>query len=167
MSRNQKFNIAVSFPCWSESEVGRQIAFVSPDDELLKRLLEQPYFQMMMENDLFEISCISELLESNRSVKFVRNQSVDKMTPAAKARRLRRAKKRALARGEVFDPVAPQSKEVDFFHSIPMESATYQMSYMLRIQRYESFRINEGENFEVSSYGLSTKKHREALIPLL
>ena len=167
MSRNQKLKIAVSFPRWNESEIGRQIAFVSPDNELLARFMEQPYFQMMIENDLFEISCITELVESNKSAKFVRNQSIDKMTPAAKARRLRRAKKRALARGEPFNPIAPQPKEIDFFHNIPMESSQSGMSYILRVQRYESDRIKEDASFEVCSYGLSTNERCEALIPYM
>jgi len=165
MSRNEKFNIAVSFPRWNQKDIGRQIAFVSPDSDLLGRLLEQKYFQMMIENGLFEVSSITELEESNRYVKFVRNQAIDKMTPAAKARRLKRVQKRALARGELFEPVAPKSKEVDFFHSIPMESSTSQMNYMLRVQRYELDSVDDSESFEVCSYGLSTKTNREALIP--
>lgn len=167
MSRNEQFNIAVSFPRWSEREIGRQIDLVSPDSDLLKLLLKQPYFQMMIENGLFVASDTFELVGSDRCVKFVRNQSIDKMTPAAKARRLRRAQKRAQARGESFDPIAPRYKEVDFFHSIPMESATSQMSYMLRVQRYEANRMSEWESFEVCSYGLSTNENREALIPFL
>lgn len=167
MSRNEQFNIAVSFPRWSEREIGRQIDLVSPDSDLLKLLLEQPYYQTMIENSLFEVSVIFELVDSDRCVKFVRNQSIDKITPAAKARRLRRAQKRALERGESFNPIAPRYKEVDFFHSIPMESAASQMSYMLRVQRYESAHVNEGESFEVCSYGLSTKESRVALIPLI
>lgn len=167
MSRNEHFNIAVSFPRWSEREIGRQIDFVSPDYDLLKLLLEQPYYQMMIDNGLFEASDAFELVSSDKYVKFVRNQSIDKMTPAAKARRLRRAQKRALERGESFNPIAPRYKEVDFFHSIPMESSTSQMSYMLRVQRYETDRISEGENFEVCSYGLSTNENREALIPFM
>lgn len=167
MSRNEHFNIAVSFPRWSEREIGRQIDFVSPDHDLLKLLLEQPYYQMMIDNGLFEASDAFELVSSDKYVKFVRNQSIDKMTPAAKARRLRRAQKRATARGKSFDPVAPESKEVDFFHSIPMESAASQMSYMLRVQRYESAHVNEGESFKVCSYGLSTNENCEALIPFI
>jgi CRISPR-associated endonuclease Csy4 len=167
MSRIEQFNIAVSFPKWSEREIGSQIDFVSPDPGLLKLLFEQPYYQMMIENGLFEASAIFELAGSDKCVKFVRNQSIDKMTPAAKARRLRRAQKRALARGEAFDPIAPQSKEVDVFHSIPMESAASQRSYMLRVQRYESGCVNEGESFAVCSYGLSTNESREALIPFM
>lgn len=167
MSRNEQFKIAVSFPCWNEKELGRQIDFVSPDSDLLKLLLEQPYYQMMIDNGLFEASAIFELVDSDRCVKFVRNQSIDKITPAAKARRLRRAQKRAQSRGESFDPIAPQYKEVDFFHSIPMESVASQMSYMLRVQRYEANQIGESESFEVCSYGLSTNESREALIPIL
>lgn len=167
MSRNDKFNIAVSFPRWSEREIGRQIDLISPDSDLLKLLIEQPYFQMMIENGLFEVTDTLELVNSDRCVKFVRNQSIDKMTPAAKARRLRRAQKRALERGESFNPIAPKSKEVDFFHSIPMESSASQMCYMLRVQRYEINRVNEAKPFKVCSYGLSTNKGREALIPLI
>ena len=165
MSRKEQFNIAVSFPLWSEREIGHQIDFVSPDPDLLKLLLKQPYFQLMIENGLFEASDTFELMRSSRCVKFVRNRSIDKITPAAKARRLRRAQRRALERGESFDPIAPQYKEVDFFHSIPMESSESGMSYMLRVQRYEAHQANEIEKFEVCSYGLSTNESHEALIP--
>lgn len=165
MSRNKQFNIAASFPRWDEKTIGNQIAFVSPDSKLLDFLVEQPYFQMMIENGLFEATSVEGVPMSEVFVKFVRNQSIDKMTPGAKARRLRRAQKRALARGEIFDPIAPQSKEVDFFHSIPMESSTSQMNYFLRVQRYEAHCTNEVESFEVCSYGLSTNESYEALIP--
>lgn len=165
MSRNGQFNIAVSFPRWSAKTVGNQIVFVSPDSNLLDFLLQQPYFQVMIDNGLFEASDVEDVPKSESFVKFVRNQSIDKMTPAAKARRLRRAQKRALARNEEFDPIAPQSKEVDFFHNIPMESSGSRMSYMLRVQRYEAHQANEIETFEVCSYGLSTNESHEALIP--
>ncbi|WP_417505908.1 type I-F CRISPR-associated endoribonuclease Cas6/Csy4 [Marinomonas gallaica] len=165
MSRNGQFNIAVSFPCWSAKTVGNQIVFVSPDSNLLDFLLEQPYFQVMIDNGLFEASDVEDVPKSESFVKFVRNQSIDKMTPAAKARRLRRAQKRAIARGEEFDPIPPQSKEVDFFHSIPMESSESGMSYMLRVQRFEAHRVSKVEPFKVCSYGLSTNESHEALIP--
>ena len=167
MSRNGQFNIAVSFPTWSQKTVGNQIVFVSPDNNTLEFLLEQPYFQMMIENGLFEASAILELVDSDRFVKFVRNQSIDKITPAAKARRLRRVQKRALERGESFNPIVPRYKEVDFFHSIPMESSTCHLSFMLRVQRYETDQVSDSGSFEVCSYGLSTNKSREALIPLI
>jgi len=165
MSRNGQFNIAVSFPNWSEKTVGNQIVFISPDKNILDFLLEQAYFRIMIDNGLFEASDVEDVMKSERFVKFVRNQSIDKMTPAAKARRLRRAQKRAIARGGKFDPIAPQSKEVDFFHNIPMESSESGMSYMLRVQRYEAHQANEIETFEVCSYGLSTNESHEALIP--
>ncbi|TPE46670.1 type I-F CRISPR-associated endoribonuclease Cas6/Csy4 [Maribrevibacterium harenarium] len=165
MSRNGQFNIAVAFPRWSENTIGNQLVFVSPDYKFLEMLLEQPYFRMMIENGLFETGTVVDLPVSDSYVKFVRNQSIDKMTPAAKARRLRRAKKRALARGEVFDPIAPRSKDVDFFHSIPMESSESEMSYLLRVQRYEVQQANTVASFEVCSYGLSTNESHQALIP--
>lgn len=165
MSRNGQFNIAVSFPHWSEKTLGDQLDFVAPDSNLLESLVKQPYFQMMIDNGLFEVSDVEEVPKSKSFVKFVRNQSIDKMTPAAKARRLRRAKKRALERGEKFDPIAPESKEVDFFHNIPMESSKNGMSYMLRVQRYEANYACGVESFEVCSYGLSTNVSCEALIP--
>jgi CRISPR-associated endonuclease Csy4 len=167
MSRHSISNIAVSFPKWSQTSVGKQLMFISPLVDQLNTLIQQPYYQMMSENGLFEISDLMALEQSNTYVKFVRNQSIDKLTPAAKARRLRRAKKRALERGEEFNPIDAQPKEIDFFHSIPMDSSQSGRVYMLRIQRYDVIRTQANDScFEVCSYGLSTNLQHQALLPI-
>jgi CRISPR-associated endonuclease Csy4 len=140
--------------------------FISPLVDQLNTLIQQPYYQMMTENGLFEISDPIILEQSITCVKYVRNQSIDKLTPAAKARRLRRAKKRALERGEEFNPVDAQPKEVDFYHSIPMDSSQSGRAYMLKIQRYEIDFPKKEDIFNTCSYGLSTNSRYQALLPI-
>lgn len=167
MSRYGLSNIAVSFPKWSQTSVGNQLMFVSPSMDQLNTLVQQPYYQVMTENGLFEISNLTVLEQSNTYVKFVRNQSIDKLTPAAKARRLRRAKKRALERGEAFNPVDAQPKEIDFYHSIPMDSSKSGKAYTLKVQRYDVVRSQANDScFGVCSYGLSTNSQHQALLPV-
>lgn len=166
MGRHNLSNIAVSFPRWSQSSVGNQLMFVSPLKGQLNTLIQQPYFQMMSENGLLEIGDQIVLEQTNTFVKYVRNQSIDKLTPAAKARRLRRAKKRALERGEEFNPIDTQPKEIDFFHSIPMDSSQSGRAYMLKVQRYEIDFPKKEDIFNTCSYGLSTNSRYQALVPI-
>lgn len=166
MSRHSISNVAVSFPRWSQASVGNQLMFVSPLEDQLITLIQQPYFQMMSENGLFEISSSIVFEQSNTCVKYVRNQSIDKLTPAAKARRLRRAKKRAFERGEEFNPIDVQPKEIDFYHSIPMDSSQSGRAYMLKVQRYEIDFPKKEDIFNTCSYGFSTNSRYQALLPI-
>lgn len=133
MSRHSLSNIAVSFPKWSQTSVGNQLMFVSPLENQLNTLIQQSYYQMMTENGIFAISDPIVLKQSNTCIKYVRNQTIDKHTPAAKARMLRRTKKRALKRGEEFNPIDTQPREIDFYHSIPMDSSQSGRAYMLKV----------------------------------
>lgn len=155
--RNQMKNIGVAFPHWSKSSIGNQICFMSNDPKKIEELVNQDYFCKMHELELFKIDSVCELTDHSANVAYVRNQSIDKRTPNAKARILRRAKRRAEARGEDFIPSNAARKEFDFFHQIPMDSHESGNSYMLNIQRVVVSEPNANDSYEFCSYGLSTQ----------
>ena len=156
--RNQIKNIGVAFPCWSKSSIGNQICFMSNDPQRIEDLINQNYFKKMCDLELFKIDSICELTEYTDNVVYVRNQAIDKRTPYAKARILRRAKRRAEARGEKFAPTNTTRDDLDFFHQVPMDSQESGNSYMLNIQRIIAAEPDVSGNYEFCSYGLSTQK---------
>ncbi|WP_332306588.1 type I-F CRISPR-associated endoribonuclease Cas6/Csy4 [Pseudoalteromonas tunicata] len=116
--------------------MGNQIAFVSTDKEQLTYLSQQSYFEMMAHDKLFDLSKILEVPTEQNEVMFVRNQSVAKAFVGEKQRRLKRAKKRAEARGEVYNPEYKfEAKDIGYFHSIPVSSKANGQSFLLHIQK--------------------------------
>lgn len=104
MSSREISNIGVCFPKWNEQTIGEQISFVSTDRKQLTNLSQQSYFEMMAHDKLFYSSKILEVPTNQRDVMFIRNQSIAKAFVGEKQRRLKRAKKRAEARGEIYNP---------------------------------------------------------------
>ncbi len=70
--------IGVSFPDWSDTTVGQTIAFVAEDKEMMIGLSFQPYFSLMVNEGLFELSSICEVSDNTLEVRFIRNQTIGK-----------------------------------------------------------------------------------------
>ncbi|WP_305813527.1 type I-F CRISPR-associated endoribonuclease Cas6/Csy4 [Photobacterium leiognathi] len=77
--KNQYSGIGVSFPKWSNSSLGNEIAFVSYDRHALDYLTQQPYFEMMMNEKIFLISSVNTVPKELPEVSFRRNQNIAKM----------------------------------------------------------------------------------------
>ena len=164
--RNKANSIGVHFPDWSDQSVGKRIAFMSEDEDLLTWFGKERYFQTMAENDLFEISEVRQSsMTGTQGVAFVRNQQAGKLTPASKARRIRRAKRRAEARGEVYKPRNQDSdRELNHFHSIPMESTSTGKAFTLFVGRVEEADSNLSQQ-TFNGYGLSSQNEQMVLLP--
>ena len=157
--------IGVSFPDWSDVTVGQTIAFVADDKEVMVGLSFQPYFSLMVNEGLFEISSVCEVPDSAIEVRFVRNQTIGKSFLGSKKRRI----KRSMARAELLDagtslPVTNEERIVDSFHRIPISSASSGEDYILFVQK-ELVGERGAANF--NSYGLATNQERKGTVPEL
>ena len=164
-NRQAMNRIGVSFPDWNESTVGQTIAFVAEDKEMMVGLSFQPYFSLMVNEGLFEISSICEVPDSAIEVRFVRNQTIGKSFLGSKKRRI----KRSMARAELLDagtslPVTNEERVVDSFHRIPISSASSGEDYILFVQK-ELVSERGAANF--NSYGLATNQERKGTVPEL
>jgi CRISPR-associated endonuclease Csy4 len=111
--------IGVSLPRWSDTSIGNKIAFIHYDESILKSLKQQSYFQDMKDCGFFKLSEVSLVPNDCKEVRFKRNQSIAKIYVGGSRRRLKRLEKRALARGEVFNPKkSSYSRELNIFHRI-------------------------------------------------
>lgn len=166
--RNKANSIGIHFPDWSDQSVGKRIAFMSENEDLLTWLRKERYFQTMTENDLFEITEVRQAsLTDKKGVAFVRNQKAGKLTPASKARRIRRAKRRAEARGEAYIPRNQESgRELDHFHSIPMESTSTGKAFTLFVEKVEEPSTSLSQK-TFNGYGLSSQNEQMVLLPMI
>ncbi|HDH7802491.1 TPA: type I-F CRISPR-associated endoribonuclease Cas6/Csy4 [Raoultella ornithinolytica] len=158
-------HIGVSFPEWSNKTLGRSIAFVSARRTDLELICGRSYFQIMEADNLFTISPVLNVPDECHDVRYVRNQNVAKIFPAERRRRLERAKRRAEGRGEIFQPRAPaELKQIDFFHTIFMQSSSNGQNYVLHIQKREcEYRTDD----IFSRYGLSSNEIHTGSVPEL
>ncbi|ASK55744.1 type I-F CRISPR-associated endoribonuclease Cas6/Csy4 [Vibrio tarriae] len=164
VNHHQAMNrVGVSFPDWNESSVGQTIAFVSEDKEMMIGLSFQPYFSLMVNEGLFEISSVYEVPDTSEEVRFVRNQTIGKNFLGSKKRRI----KRSMARAELFGiqqslPVTNEDRAIDSFHQIPISSCSSRQDYILFIQKeLADERAESGFN----SYGFATNQEKRATVP--
>ncbi|TFH93596.1 type I-F CRISPR-associated endoribonuclease Cas6/Csy4 [Vibrio ouci] len=164
-NRQAMNRIGVSFPDWSDVTVGQTIAFVAEDREMMIGLSFQPYFSVMVNEGLFDISSVCEVPDNALEVRFTRNQTIGKSFLGSKRRRI----KRSMARAELLDagrslPVTNEERVVDSFHRIPISSGSSGEDYMLFIQK-EFVTERVAANF--NSYGLATNQERKGTVPEL
>jgi CRISPR-associated endonuclease Csy4 len=131
--------IGVSFPDWSDQSIGNSIAFISEHKSQLIELANQPYFVTMKNEHLFSISEVTPVPSKCPEVQFKRNQNIAKCYVGAIKRRLARAKRRAEARGELFEPsslTAPRN--IGIFHRATTWSKSTGDQFVLHIQKINS-----------------------------
>lgn len=141
------------------------IAFVSINKSQLEAFMKRAYFQVMETNGLFTLSQVIKVPDSCHNVQFIRNQNVEKIFVGGRKRILARVKRRAEARGEIFQPQIPtQTTDVGFFHCIFMQSITSGQNYVLYIQKQSCDGIKHGH---YSSYGLASNNIYTGYVPEL
>ncbi|RSM21824.1 type I-F CRISPR-associated endoribonuclease Cas6/Csy4 [Aeromonas salmonicida] len=156
--------IGVAFPEWSDKSLGCSIAFVSTNQSLLEQFRERSYFQVMQADHLFALSLVLPVPDTCQKVRFIRNQNLAKLFVGERQRRLARAKRRAEARGEVFQPhTTSEAKEIGVFHSVVMQSASSNQSYILHVQKYRDEQNIECGSY--SSYGLASNERYTGHVP--
>ncbi|MCD9523204.1 type I-F CRISPR-associated endoribonuclease Cas6/Csy4 [Photobacterium carnosum] len=159
---NKYRGIGVAFPQWSSDNLGNEIAFVSSDKSALQFLINQPYFEMMVSDNVFAISCVCIVPNDLPEVRFKRNQNIAKCFTGEKRRRLERAKRRAKERGEIFEPINDyQNREVGIFHRVFMTSKQSGQRYILHIQKELSLSVSD----TFTSYGFATNKEYQGSVP--
>ena len=164
-NRQAMNRIGVSFPDWNESTVGQTIAFVAEDKEMMVGLSFQPYFSLMVNEGLFEISSVCEVPDTAAEVRFVRNQTIGKSFLGSKMRRIKRSMARSELSGvESSLPVTNEERVIDSFHRIPISSSSSGEDYMLFVQK-ELASERVAANF--NSYGLATNQERKGTVPEL
>ncbi|WP_122055459.1 type I-F CRISPR-associated endoribonuclease Cas6/Csy4 [Vibrio sp. Evd11] len=162
-NRQAMNKIGVSFPDWSDVTVGQTIAFVAEDKEMMVGLSFQPYFSLMVNEGLFEISSVCEVPDTAVEVRFVRNQTIGKNFLGSKKRRIKRSMARAELSGvESSLPVSNEERVIDSFHRIPISSGSSGEDYILFVQK-EFVGDRVAANF--NSYGLATNQERKGTVP--
>ncbi|MCZ4339771.1 type I-F CRISPR-associated endoribonuclease Cas6/Csy4 [Shewanella colwelliana] len=157
--------LGVSFPAWSDATVGNMIAFVHTDKGVLNELRLQGYFRDMQECGFFSVGNVEAVPDGCAEVRFKRNQNIAKIFVGEARRRLKRLEKRALARGEVFNPNKnTEPREREAFHRIAMSSGTSKQDYLLHIQRTM---VRERLEPMFNSYGFATNKQLNGTVPNL
>jgi len=165
ITKRQCSGIGVSFPNWSNESLGTAIAFVSQNKDVLELLSSQSYFQMMESDNIFSISPVIEVPRNCPEVRFKRNQNIAKCFVGEKKRRLARAKRRAEARGDKFEPVLVLAKrEVDLFHRVMVFSKSSNTNIILHVQKQNH--VHEVSN-DYSHYGLATNEKYLGTVPSL
>ncbi|USD58995.1 type I-F CRISPR-associated endoribonuclease Cas6/Csy4 [Vibrio sp. SCSIO 43140] len=163
VNNKQSMNqIGVSFPNWRVDSIGNTIAFVSEDKELLIGLSFQPYFSVMKEEELFELSAVSEALEGAPEVRFVRNQRIGKSFIGSKKRRMKRSMARAELAGVESLPVVDEDREIEHFHRIPISSGSSRQDFILHVQKE---RVSERVRASFNSYGFATNQDKRGTVP--
>lgn len=163
ISRHCIEGLGVTLPAWSDSSIGNVIAFTHRESAVLDELILQSYFQDMQECGFFKLDQVDVVPDNCIEVKFRRNQQVAKMFSGEKRRRLKRLKKRALARGEVFSPVkGTQTREFELFHRIAISSKSNQQDYILHIQKDV---VDKQAEPEFSCYGFASTSKFSGTVP--
>jgi CRISPR-associated endonuclease Csy4 len=165
VSKHDIEGLGVSFPAWSDSSIGNAVAFVHSDTKILNELKKQSYFQDMQECSFFEISPVEIVPNDCREVRFKRNQAIAKLFVGEARRRLKRLEKRAIARGEVFDPMKNfEVREVDLFHCIAISSKSTEQDFLLHVQKEP---VTEQGKPEFNQYGFATNEQLKGTVPEL
>ncbi|RBW65486.1 type I-F CRISPR-associated endoribonuclease Cas6/Csy4 [Vibrionales bacterium C3R12] len=154
--------IGVSFPNWRVDSIGNTIAFVSEDKELLIGLSFQPYFSVMKEEELFDVSVVSEVIDGISEVRFVRNQTIGKSFIGSKKRRMKRCMARSELTGTARLPVANEEREVDHFHRVLISSGSSKQDFVLHIQKEH---VGDRNITNFNSYGLATNQDKRGTVP--
>lgn len=120
--------IGISFPEWSDSSIGKTVAFVSESERFLTMLRAQNYFTRMVEEEYFVRSDVL-LVPSELNVPeviFYRERRLEKETTAAKLREFKRLQRRALNRKVEYKPQQKITVQTDIqlVHQIPCGSSS-------------------------------------------
>ncbi|MEZ8655048.1 type I-F CRISPR-associated endoribonuclease Cas6/Csy4 [Vibrio splendidus] len=161
-------SIGVSFPDWCEDTVGKKLTFISTSKVELDLLLKHHYFIQMRQLGYFDISATTKIPANCEYAAFTRNQSIDKSSAAGQARKLRRLEKRAIARGEAFNPALLKQKELivlPHYHSLEVSSQSKNSIFRLNIQMKATHSFEGNSMF--SSYGLSNTNNSYQAVPLI
>lgn len=162
-------NIGVTFPEWSEDNVGHSIAMVSSEASELTTYCRQKPMQIMRSHKLIEIEEVKDVPDNLPRIQFRRSLEAERDSLGDKKKRTRRAIKRARQRGEEYIYDTFQfNEDLPHHHRIPISSKTTDNEFNLLIERIypvdSSYTQNESP---FGRYGLSTKTKFHGTVPCL
>lgn len=163
---HKRDQIGITFPSWSTLSIGNTIGYVSQSESVLRLLKNASYFHQMREYGLFEVSELNIVPENSEEVMFVHNRTIGKLFAGDIRRRFARAKRRAEARGEIYQPKANiERNEIDIFHSAFIQSKTTEQDFMLHIQKQKCDNNFYCSNY--SGYGFASNQEYTGSVPEL
>lgn len=163
----QTRSIGVSFPLWVQETVGRKITFVSTNKMELDFLLSRRYFTQMTKLGYFSISTAQTVPDDCSYALFRRKHAIDKATSAGQAREIKRLERRALERGEIFDPAYYSKSTTHAFHSYHSLEEDSSGGNRFRLNIQMEFLESTKETGAFSSYGLGNSENSLQLVPLI
>lgn len=160
-------SIGVTFPEWDHDSIGRIIAFVSESQGVLITLSQQNYFARMAEEGYFQVSDVQLLLDDREHREFIyyRERRLEKETPSAKRRMLKRLQLRAAKAGIDYVPKPDMNEyiEVHLAHQLPCASSSG-ADFLLFVGRME---CEQQKSVDFSSYGLGNRPEQQGSVPCL
>ena len=163
LRRHELNNVGVAFPLWSDTSIGKSISFISENPNILNSVGNNKYFMEMQQQNYFAISSVNVVPDGLQEVQFIRNQHINKLFTGGKTRRLRRAKKRAEERGEIFNPQKVETNQVhSFFHPIYLNMLDEESAKVLNIQKVDTAEVNYSS---YCSYGFATTELHRGTVP--
>lgn len=163
---HKRDQIGITFPSWSTSSIGNTIGFVSQSESVLHLLKNNSYFKHMQEYGLFETSVLNIVPDTCEEVMFVHNRTIGKLFVGDIRRRLARAKRRAEARGEIYQPKSNvEISEINIFHSVFIQSKTTGQDFLLHLQKRSC--SNYLFSSDYSGYGFATNQEYTGSVPEL
>lgn len=163
---HKKDQIGITFPAWSTLSIGNTIGYVSQSESALRLLRNRSYFHQMQEYGLFEIGELNVVLDNTEEVMFIHNRTIGKLFTGDIRRRLARAKRRAEARGEIYQPKPNiERNEIDIFHSAFIQSKTTGQDFLLHLQKRSC--SNYSFSSDYSGYGFATNQEYNGSVPEL
>lgn len=160
-------SIGVTFPEWDQNSIGRTIAFVSEAEGVLATLSQQNFFARMSEEGYFYISDVQLVPDGleHRQFIYYRDRRLEKTTPSAKRRMLKRLQLRAAKAGGEYVPKPEVSEyiEVSFAHQLPCCSSSGS-DFLLFVGRMECKQLQS--NY-FSTYGFGSRPEHQGAVPCL
>ena len=160
-------SIGVTFPEWDQNSIGRTIAFVSEAEGVLATLSQQNFFARMSEEGYFYISDVQLVPDGleHRQFIYYRDRRLEKTTPSAKRRMLKRLQLRAAKAGVEYVPKPDVSEciEVSFAHQLPCGSSSGS-DFFLFVGRME---CSQPQSKYFSSYGFGSRPEHQGTVPCL
>ncbi|WP_348727772.1 type I-F CRISPR-associated endoribonuclease Cas6/Csy4 [Rheinheimera texasensis] len=160
-------NIGVTFPEWEQDSIGRTIAFVSKSQGVLVILSQQNYFVRMAEEGYFQVGAVQLVPDGQEHCEFIyyRERRLEKATPSAKRRMLKRLQLRAAKAGVeyVHKPEVSECIEVPFVHQLPSGSSSG-ADFLLFVGRME---CEQQKPADFNSYGLGNRPEQQGSVPCL
>ena len=155
--------IGISFPEWSDIDVGNRIAFVSQDKVRLLRFSKHFDLKTLEQENVITISELKEVPPKVAEVQFIRNNGIAKLSLAERQRRIKRCVERAKKAGREYQPKHDyKDRNFGSYHKLILASQSTERSFPLYIQKKS---VSHVLNCDFSHYGLAANELYIGTVP--